>query len=122
MPLGWAGQGACLGLLRRGGHGDARGHWGGGAASGRSAAQLFDHCLNDLAHSLRARKRRNVLRLHIQLLLNVAQDLDALDRVDAQLRLQSHVHLDHVRLVARLGRQHSQHHPCRLSGRHAHIS
>ena len=82
----------------------------------RHVAQLGGHGLDDLADRLGARERSHVLRLHVELLLHVAQDLDALDRVDAQLRLKSHVHLDHVRLVP-VRRKHSKHHARRLLSR-----
>mmetsp|Transcript_8544 Transcript_8544/g.27192 ORF Transcript_8544/g.27192 Transcript_8544/m.27192 type:complete len:668 (-) Transcript_8544:77-2080(-) len=82
-------------------------------------ADLLEHRVDDLADGLRARERGHVLRLDAELLLHLAQDLDALDRVDAQLRLQRHVHLDHLRLVPRLGGEHGQHRLGRLLRRHA---
>ena len=103
---------------RRGGGGGRRRRRGGGDGGGARTAELLDHRLDDLADGLRARERGDVLRLDVELLLHIREDLNTLDRVDAELRLERHVHLDHVRLVARLGGEHGEHDLGRLRRRH----
>ena len=80
---------------------DRGGRRRGGAAAGEEGGDVAE-----------AEERTEVFGLDLrrlgQAFLQGRQDLDALDRVDAQVGVQSHVQLQHLRRIARLLRDHLQ--------------
>ena len=96
---------------------DGRGHrhvhfHGAGVRQGTRRLRRCGRTAEEVGDVAEGVEGAEVLGLHLrrvrQLLLQRRQDLHALDRVDAQVRVQAHAQVQHLRGVARLLRHHRQ--------------